>query len=491
MIGVRTHVLLLVAALAPASAIAGFGLPPEFTSEPVLDGLDSPTGFRFAPDGRMFVCERIEGRLRVAHLDEETGDWTLLAEPFHVFDVPRDGDGDPFPLRPSGLRDVAFDPDFAASGYVYAFYMHDGARQNRVVRLTTDPTDPDRALPESEVLLLELPVNDGDASGSHNGGALASGPDGYLYATTGDGWDGGDPVQSLDTFTGKLVRIAPDGSIPGDNPFHADATGDLRAIYALGLRNPFTMSAHPVTGALYVNDVVSGAKANVLVATAGANYGHQGYGGIGVDTDEWVDAGDAGGKVISGGAWLPSASTWPTAYDGGYFVAMWGPNSATPGYVHHVDPSGPSVQGFATDVGVTDGGTGAMLKPVTPAFGPDGHLYLALTTYQTAEGAIHRIRWDGVLDADAVPPTPTIALTPAPNPARASTRITYALPGAGRVALTVIDVEGREVARLAEGARPAGTHAITLDTSSYEPGVYHVRLEAGSVERMRKLVVIR
>ena len=163
---------------------------------------------------------------------------------------------------------TSFDPDYANNGYIYAFYMHSESLQNRVVRIKFDSENPEISDPEfGEELLIDLPFNDTSASGSHNGGALEFGADGKLYVSTGDGWereDAGDPVQRLNSFTGKILRIISDGSIPTDNPFFEQTTDDYRAIYALGLRNPFSMTRHSVSGNIYINEARGTNKADVI-----------------------------------------------------------------------------------------------------------------------------------------------------------------------------------------------------------------------------------
>ncbi|MEM9776665.1 MAG: PQQ-dependent sugar dehydrogenase, partial [Chloroflexota bacterium] len=205
-----------------------FDLPADFENLSVITNLADPDGFAFSPDGRLFISERITGKLLVAKQNQQTGDWTLNSEPFYTFDIPKDDQGEPEARRSAGLRDLAFDPDFATNGYVYAFYMKDDVLQNRVVRLKASTTNPDITdTTFGEQLLIDLPFNSTFSSGSHNGGALEFGTDGKLYITTGDGWTGefaGDPVQSLSTFTGKVLRINSDGSIPADNPFYTQTT---------------------------------------------------------------------------------------------------------------------------------------------------------------------------------------------------------------------------------------------------------------------------
>lgn len=383
-----------LALVAPsAAAAAPSDLPQGFTETVVLDGLESPASFAFAPDGRMFFSERIAGHLRVA-TETSPGVWQVDAEPYATFDVPREN-GVPTAHRSSGVRGFAFDPDFEQNGLVYVFYMKNNPRQNRVVRIQQNPADPSRAL-SGETLLLELPFNSSSASGSHNGGALRFGTDGMLYITTGDGWSGGDSVQSLSTMTGKLLRIRPDGSIPSDNPFYAQASGDHRAIYALGLRNPYTLTREPLTGQLLIGEANGADKADVLRVEAGANYRHQGYGGIGTSRGRWVNGANAGNKMITGGAWYPAGGPFPSQYHGAYFIALWGVNGSNggpPGQISTIRSLNDStVTAFATDVGTFDG-AGTRLKPVHLRVGPDGSVYYLLTSYMTGAGQIVRLSY--------------------------------------------------------------------------------------------------
>lgn len=79
----------------------------------------------------------------------------------------------------------------------------------------------------------------------------------------------------------------------------------------------------------------------------------------------------------------------------------------------------------------------------------------------------------------------------APNPARRSALVTYALPRPGRVSLTLHDVQGREVMRYAVPLAEAGRHVATLDVSDMHAGLYFVKLRAGGAERIRRIVVVR
>jgi len=195
-------------------------LPENFQESEIISDLSDPDGMAFSPDGRLFISERITGRLLVAKYDSGSDSWSLNPDPFFTFDIPKSANGQPKRLRSAGLRDIAFDPDFASNGFIYAFYMKDDVLQNRVVRIKASTANPDIADlgfgSGGEELLLDLPFNTSQSSGSHNGGGVEFGGDNKLYISTGDGWEGtfaGDPVQSLTTFTGKILRINSDGSI--------------------------------------------------------------------------------------------------------------------------------------------------------------------------------------------------------------------------------------------------------------------------------------
>lgn len=373
-----------------------FTLPDSFVDETVIQNLQDTDGFAFSPEGRMFISERISGKLRIAKYDQGTDIWSLNSEPFYTFDTPKDANGLPEARRSAGLRDIAFDPNFASNGYIYAFYMSNATQHNRVVRIKASQANADLA-DADETLLINLPFNGTESSGSHNGGALEFGNDGKLYITTGDGWTGtfaGDAVQSLTTYTGKVLRINTDGSIPTDNPFYSETTGVFRAIYALGLRNPYSMSRHPDTGTLYINDARGNKKDQVYTMQPRANYQHEGT-GIGISTTPFATAADSGGELITGGAWMPEAGlgSFPPDYNGRYFAVLWGGNDQDTGRINTIaSDDDSSVTTFATGIGL-DGSNGIAVKPVIGRFFANGDLYYMLTTYTTASAQIRRIKF--------------------------------------------------------------------------------------------------
>jgi glucose/arabinose dehydrogenase len=313
--------------LAPAT------LPPGFTETPIASGLANPTAFDLAPDGRIFITEQ-GGTVRIFR------DGTLLPTPFLSLNVDSAGE--------RGLLGIAFDPNFAANHFVYVYYTVPAAPEhNRVSRFTANG---DVAVPGSEVVLLDL--NPLSTATNHNGGAIHFGTDGKLYIGVGENANGANS-QSLDTLLGKMLRINPDGSIPGDNPFFTTASGVNRAIWALGLRNPFTFAVQPGTGRVFINDVGQNTFEEIDEGVAGANYG-------------WPDAegpsdnpafrnpiffyghgpGNTLGIAITGGTFYnPPTAQFPADYVGEYFFADLGNN-----WIRRFNPSDGSATLFASDV---------------------------------------------------------------------------------------------------------------------------------------------
>ena len=168
-----------------------------------------------------------------------------------------------------GLLGLAFAPD---GRYLYVDFT-DTSGDTHVSEFAFDE-GADLAS-ERQVLFVEQPFS------NHNGGALAFGPDGYLYVALGDGGSAGDPMgnaQSLSTLLGKLLRISPRPSggepytIPPDNPF-VGRSGARPEIWAFGLRNPWRFSFDAATGDLWIGDVGQNAWEEIDLDPAGSDGG--------------------------------------------------------------------------------------------------------------------------------------------------------------------------------------------------------------------------
>ena len=178
-----------------------------------------------------------------------------------------------------GMLSLAFDPQFAANGYVFVYFT-DTTGDIAVERFTF-PVPGIQLSSGSESTAVRVLTISHRAFSNHNGGQLQFGTDGMLYIGTGDGGGGGDPLgsgQNLDTLLGKILRIDVRSlpyKIPPDNPF-VGQPGKRPEIWAYGLRNPWRFSFDNATGRLYIADVGQDRReeVNVVAASAaGLNYG--------------------------------------------------------------------------------------------------------------------------------------------------------------------------------------------------------------------------
>ena len=161
-----------------------------------------------------------------------------------------------------GLLGLVFHPQFEVNRRLYVYYTRTGG-DIVVARLRANASGSWTSRSTLEPML----VIEHSAHSNHNGGAMAFGPDGYLYIGTGDGGGAGDPGRNAQSKTknllGKILRINPGGSgagpyrrysIPTTNPFRG-ATLGLDEIWAYGLRNPWRISFDRSTGSLFIADV--------------------------------------------------------------------------------------------------------------------------------------------------------------------------------------------------------------------------------------------
>jgi glucose/arabinose dehydrogenase len=178
-----------------------------------------------------------------------------------------------------GLLGLAFHPNYAINGYFYVNYVADNPLRTVIARYSVAPNNPNQALENSELVLLEV----NQPFSNHKGGQLAFGADGYLYIGLGDGGSGGDPfgnAQNRSTLLGKILRINVDlpsqtrnYSIPLDNPYFGNSLGYQEEIFAYGFRNPWRFSFDSPTGRLWVADVGQGQEEEIDLVEKGNNYG--------------------------------------------------------------------------------------------------------------------------------------------------------------------------------------------------------------------------
>lgn len=222
-----------------------------YVVEEVVRGLEVPWGIAFTSSERLLVTER-PGRLRVIEKGK------LDPVPLRVFpEVASRGE--------AGLMSIALHPDYAQNKELYLVltYEKNGKLVNKIVRFR----DEGDTLTHETVILDDIP-----GAEFHAGSRIAFGPDGRLYATTGDATDKTSP-QNVGSLGGKVLRVNPDGSIPPNNPFPKSP------VWSFGHRNAQGLAWHPQTRELYITEhgpsifdgPAGGDEVNHIVR--GSNYG--------------------------------------------------------------------------------------------------------------------------------------------------------------------------------------------------------------------------
>lgn len=204
---------------------------------------DVPWGLVTLPDGKILFSER--DTQNVIRLDPSNAQKTNVGKVPNVQGT--DGEG--------GLMGLALSPSFASDNWLYV--MHTSPTDNRIVRIKYV----NGALDTStlQVLLSGLLRNK-----FHNGGRLRFGPDGKLYASTGDAQNGA-LAQNTSSLNGKVLRLNADGSVPSDNPF-------ANYVWSYGHRNPQGL-AFDSQGRLWEQEFGNSVMDETNLITKGGNYG--------------------------------------------------------------------------------------------------------------------------------------------------------------------------------------------------------------------------
>ena len=177
-----------------------------------------------------------------------------------------------------GLLGIAFHPKFKKNKKFYVYYTLQNPKRTRLVEMRMNKKDPSKPDLKYERLLLEVP----QPYWNHNSGNPVFGPDGYLYLSLGDGGKANDPLnlaQNPFLLWGKVLRIDVNSrsgalpyGIPKDNPF-VGKEGHRPEIWALGLRNPWSIHWDMQTKTLFCADVGQNQREEINVIVKGGNYG--------------------------------------------------------------------------------------------------------------------------------------------------------------------------------------------------------------------------
>lgn len=346
----------------PGASITGaIRVPEGFQVETVTTGLTGATALETLPDGRILVCEQT-GTLRVIK------EGRPLEQPFVTLPVDNTWE--------RGLIGVTVDPEFPKSPYVYVCYVaKEPYPHHRISRFTAKG---DVALRGSEKVLLEGDNQTklgGNVPAGHQGGGLHFGSDGTLFVGIGE-QTAKTPAQRKDSFLGKILRINADGSIPSDNPFVGESEGKYGAVWAVGLRNPFTFSFSP-RGQLFANDV-GGEYEEINVVEGGVNYGWPTADHGPTDNPQFRSPVHFYPQAsISGGDFAPPSPQLPREYHGQYFFADF-----VHGWIHVLDPEAVGDQRNTPAAEFAAG----LTRPVDLRFGVGGDLYVLLRNAWVIDG---------------------------------------------------------------------------------------------------------
>jgi aldose sugar dehydrogenase len=221
----------------------------------VAGGLVHPWALAFLPDGKMLVTER-PGRMRIVSVEGQ------LSPPLKgVPEVWATGQG--------GLLDVVTDNAFAQNRTIYFCYSERTGGGGRTAVARARLNDGDGRLDEVKIIFRQ----DGPlSSGNHYGCRIVQANDGNLVITLGEHFAYRSEAQNLGNHLGKLIRIAPDGSAPPDNPF-VGRDGAKPEIWSFGHRNEQGLAINPASGELWEIEHGPRGGDEVNIIGKGKNYG--------------------------------------------------------------------------------------------------------------------------------------------------------------------------------------------------------------------------
>jgi glucose/arabinose dehydrogenase len=332
------------------------GSVPRLAATVIRSGLAHPWDLAFAPDGRMFVTERVGNILIYASAAPGA---VQLANVFPVANLNASGE--------AGLMSIELDPSFASNSllYVCASVTDGGQWLNQVLRYRMNGN---AAAFDGYVIRSGMRANS-----NHDGCRIRFGPDGKLWVTMGDAGNTAN-AQNPNVLNGKVLRVNSDGTIPADNPIMPGAAART-AVYTMGNRNPQGLTFEPGTGRVIEIEHGDDTHDEINILRAGANYGYPVCRGPCGDP-RFVDPAWSSGNVTlaTSGADFARGVQWG-AYDGSLFVAQ----------LKESDLRRFTLAGaVATQRDVFFNGTYGRIRTVRQ--GPDGFLYLT-----TDNGAADRV----------------------------------------------------------------------------------------------------
>jgi glucose/arabinose dehydrogenase len=278
------------------------GTVPRLVATVIRSGLSIPWDLAFAPDGRMFVTERVGNILIYA--SAAPGAAQLANAP--VANINASGE--------AGLMSIELDPNFASNNllYVCASTTDGGQWLNQVLRYRMNGNTP---VFDGYVIRSGMRANS-----NHDGCRIRFGPDGKLWVTMGDAGNTANG-QNPNVLNGKVLRVNTDGTVPADNPIMPGAAART-VVYTMGNRNPQGLTFEPGTGRVIEVEHGDDTDDEINILRAGANYGYPVCRGPCGDP-RFVDPAWSSGNITlaTSGADFARGVQWG-AYDGSLFVAQ-------------------------------------------------------------------------------------------------------------------------------------------------------------------------
>jgi glucose/arabinose dehydrogenase len=473
----RVFILSLCLLWAHLSSQAQYSLSNAF---PNLPTFSLPIEVLQVPDGRWFFVQQ-RGLIFVVANDSTSNQRKTFLNLSSI--VSQSG-------SETGLLGLAFHPNYSSNRYFYVSYTRSisGQLTSIVSRFTTSSTNPDSALPNSELVL----ISESQPFSNHNGGQILFGPDGFLYISLGDGGSGGDPgnrAQNRTLALGKILRINVDATsgglnyaIPASNPYFQNSNGWRQEIFAWGLRNVWKFNFDLPTGRIWAADVGQNIWEEISIIRSGENYGWRLMEGNAC----YNPTSNCNNGTLTLPVWVYNHSNSDVSITGGFVYR----GSAIPALIgRYVYGDFASGRVWALQYDSINPTTNSLLissnKNISGfAQGINGELYLI----SYGEGRLFRI--NGPAGVSGIKPLNSEigSLDIFPNPAKDQIQIRFDLIKAQKIKLSLLDLQGREVQQHSEQFRQAGKQQIpwALD-STLRPGVYYLRFSAGKEKVIRKI----
>jgi aldose sugar dehydrogenase len=278
----------------------------DYRLEIVADGLQTPWGMTFLPDGRLLVSER-PGSVRVLELGKP------LTPPIA-------GTPAVWARQDGGLLDVAIHPDYATNGWVYLAYCEPGPPSTSTTKIVRGRIRDGRWVEQQTI--YQSPASLYVADNTHFGARFLFDKAGHLFFTIGDRGTMAD-AQALGSPNGKIHRVLDDGRVPPDNPF-VQVPGALGMIWSLGNRNAQGLAFHPETGELWATEHGPRGGDELNVIARGVNYGWPSITyGINYDGTPITDTTSAPGLEQPITYWTPSVAPSGIAFYTGERFPGW------------------------------------------------------------------------------------------------------------------------------------------------------------------------